>query len=118
MGTKEEGRREKKCPLLYVFLSTRELYHVVMVRSAVKKNRRKSQREAARLQKQADAILTMEEEEEIHFKRPETVPDTPRVSRTNSPDREEGEAKEFTAVLEMVKTVRDRLAALCITRSS
>ena len=52
---------------------------MVMVRSAVKKNRRKSQREAARLQKQADAILAMEEEEEIHFKRPETVPDTPRV---------------------------------------
>ena len=85
-----------------------------MVRSVVKKNRRKSQREAARLQKQADAILAMEEEEEIHFKRPETVPDTPRVSRTNSPDREEGEAKDFTAVLEMVKTVRDRLAALVL----
>ena len=89
-----------------------------MVRSAVKKNRRKSQREAARLQKQADAILTMEEEEEIHFKRPETVPDTPRVSRTNSPDREEGEAKDFTAVLEMVKTVRDMLAALVLDNTN
>ena len=62
----------------------------------------------ARLQKQADAVLTMEEEEEVHFKRPDTVPDTPRVSRTNSPDREEGEAKDYTAVLEMVRTVRDR----------
>ena len=99
-------------------LSTGKLYHVVMVRSAVKKNRRKSQREAARLQKQADAILAMEEEEEIHFKRPETVPDTPRVSRTNSPDREEGEAKDFTAVLEMVKTVRDRLAALVLDNTN
>ena len=52
---------------------------MAMVRSAVKKNRRKSQREAARLQKQADAVLAMEEDEEIHFNRPETVPDTPRV---------------------------------------
>ena len=64
-----------------------------MVKSAVKKIRRKSQREAARLQKQADAVLTMEEEEEIHFKRQENIPDTPRVSRTNSPDREEGSRK-------------------------
>ena len=51
---------------------------MAMVRSAVKKNRRKSQREAARLQKQADAVRAMEEDEEIHFNRPDTVPDTPR----------------------------------------
>ena len=88
-----------------------------MVRSAVKKNRRKS-REAARLQKQAEVVLTMEEEEEVHFKRPDTVPDTPRVSRTNSPDREEGEAKDYTAVLEMVRTVRDRLAALVLDNTN
>ena len=84
----------------------------------MKKNRRKSQREAARLQKQAEAVLTMEEEEEVHFKRPDTVPDTPRVSRTNSPDREEGEAKDYTAVLEMVRTVRDRLAALVLDNTN
>ena len=89
-----------------------------MVRSAVKKNRRKSQREAARLQKQADAVLAMEEEEEVHFKWPDTVPDTPRVSRTNSPDREEGEAKDYTAVLEMVRTMRDRLAALVLDNTN
>ena len=89
-----------------------------MVKSAIKRSHRKSQREAARVQKQADALLAMEEEEEIHFKRPETVPDTPRVSRTNSPDREEGEAKDFTAVLEMVKTVRDRLAALVLDNTN
>ena len=59
---------------------------MVMVKSAVKKNRRKSQRVAARLQKQADALLAMEEDEEVHFKRPDTVPDTPRFSRTNSPE--------------------------------
>ena len=89
-----------------------------MVKSAIKKIWRKSQREAARLQKQADAVRTMEEEEEIHFKRQENLPDTPRVSRTNSPDQEEGEAKDFTAVLEIVKTVRDRLAALVLDNTN
>ena len=92
-----------------------------MVRSAVKKNRRKSQREAAKLQKQADALLAMEEDEEVHFKRPDTVPDTPPVLRTNSPDREEEddrEAKDYTAVLEMVKTVRDRLTALVLDNTN
>ena len=31
----------------------------------------------------------MEEDEEIHFNQPETVPDTPRVSRNNTPDPED-----------------------------
>ena len=86
---------------------------MAMFRSAVKKNRRKSQREAARLQKQADAVLAMEEDEEIHFNRPDTVPDTPRVSRKNTPDPEDEDnrgEKDYTVVLEMVKAVRDRLA--------
>ena len=99
-------------------LEHRETCHVVMVRSAIKKSRRKTQREATRLQKKADAVQTMEEEEEIHFKRQEDLPDTPRVSRTNSPDQEEGEAKDFTAVLEMVKTVQDRLAALVLDNTN
>ena len=94
---------------------------MAMVRSAVKKNRRKSQREAARLQRQADAVLAMEEEEEIHFKRPDTVPDTPRVSRSNTPDPEDGDdrgVKDYTAVLEMVKTVRDRLTTLVLDNTN
>ena len=62
---------------------------MVMVRSAIKKIRRKSQREAARLQRHADAVRAMEEE--VQFKRPDTVPDTPRVSRSNSPDPEDGD---------------------------
>ena len=99
-------------------LEHRETCHVVMVRSAIKKIRRKSQREAARLQKKADAVQTMEEEEEIHFKWQEDLPDTPRVSRADSPDQEEGEAKDFTAVLEIVKTVRDRLAALVLDNTN
>ena len=93
----------------------RELHHVAM-RSAVKKNKRKSQREAARLQKQTEADLAMEEDEEIHFNRPETTPDTPRVSPNNTPDPEDdiqGQT-EYTVVLEMVKNVRDRLAALSL----
>ena len=76
---------------------------MVMVRSAIKKIRRKSQREAAR------------------FKRPDTVPDTPRVSRSNTPDPEDGDdrgTKDYTAVLEMVKTVRDRLTALVLDNTN
>ena len=89
---------------------------MAMVRSAVKKNRRKSQQEAARLQKQADAVLAMEDDEEIHFNRPETIPDTPRVSQNNTPDPEDEDRgeKDYTVVLEMVKAVRDRLAALIL----
>ena len=62
----------------------------------------------------------MEECEEVHFKRLDTVPDTPRVSRTNSPDREEDdrEVKDYAAVLEMVKTVRDRLTALVLDNTN
>ena len=52
----EPKRREEFFFLcLYVFLSTVELCHVVMVKSsAIKKSRRKSQREAARLQRLDD----------------------------------------------------------------
>ena len=78
-----------------------------MVKSAIKKSRRKSQREAVRLQRQTDAALAMEEEEEIVFKQPGTVPNTPRVSRANTPDPDdrEEEPRNYTAVLQMVKTV-------------
>ena len=94
---------------------------MVMVRSAIKKIRRKSQREAARLQRQADAVRAMKEEEEVQFKRPDTVPDTPRVSRSNSPDPKDGDdrgTRDYTAVLEMVETVRDRLTALVLDNTN
>ena len=103
------------------FGSTEKLYHVVMVKSAIKKSRRKSQREAARLQRQADAVPTMEEDEEIHFRRQENVQDTPRVSRNNTPDSEDGEdreARDYTAVLQMVKIVGDRLTALVLDNTN
>ena len=84
------------------------------MRSAVKKNKRKSQREAARLQRQAEADLSMEEDEEIHFNQPENTPSTPRVSRSNTPDPE----TDYTVVLEMVKNVRDKLAALSLDNTN
>ena len=93
---------------------------MVMVKSAIKKSRRKSQREAARLQRQADAVLAMEEDEEILFKRPKTVPNTPRASRSNTPDPDdrEEEPRDYTAVLEVVKTVRDKLTALVLDNTN
>ena len=89
------------------------------MRSAVKRKKRKSQREAARLQKQAETDLAMEEDEEIHFNRPESTPDTPRVSR-NTPDPEDDHQGEtdYTVVLEMVKNVRDKLATLILDNTN
>ena len=91
-----------------------------MGKSAIKKSRRKSQREAARLQEQTDAVLTMEEDEEVLFKRPKIVPDTPRASRGNTPDPDDHleEPKDYTAVLQMVKTVRDQLTALVLDNTN
>ena len=120
-GSRNQGEEERKIfPSLYVFLSTRELCHVVMVRSAAKKIRRKSQREALKLQEQADALLAMEEDEEVLFKRPAASTDTPSGSRANSPDREEDEPgmKDYTTVLEMVKVVRDRLTELVLDKTN
>ena len=85
-----------------------------MVKSAIKKSRRKSQREAARIQRQTDAALAMEEDDEILFKRQKIVPNAPRASQSNTPDPDdhEEEPRDYTAVLQMVKTVRDQLTAL------
>ena len=93
---------------------------MVMVKSAAKKLRRKSQREALKLQEEADALLAMEEDEEVLFKRPAASTDTPSGSRANSPDREEDkpEMKDYTTVLEMVKAVRDRLTELVLDNTN
>ena len=93
---------------------------MVMVRSAAKKIRRKSQREALKLQEQADALLAMEEDGEVLFKRPAASTDTPSGSRANSPDREEDEPgmKDYSTVLEMVKVVRDRLTELVLDNTN
>ena len=89
-----------------------------MGKSVAKKIRRKSQREALRLQEQADTLLAMEEDEEVLFKRPAASTDTPSGSRANSPDREEDEPEDYTTVLEMVKAVRDRLTELVLDNTN
>ena len=62
----------------------------------------------------------MEEEEEIVFKRPRTIPNTPRASHANTPDPDdrEEEPRDYTAVLQMVKTVRDQLTALVLDNTN
>ena len=63
----------------------------------------------------------MEEDEEVHFKRPDAVRDTPPVSRASNPDQEgknDREAEDYTTVLEMVKAVRDRLTALVLDNTN
>ena len=98
-----------------------------MGRSAASKLRRKSQREAAELREQSDATLAMEEEElareeedEIVFKRRRTVPDTPRASRDNTPDPDDGEEdhRQFATVLQLVKSVRDQIKALVLDNTN
>ena len=91
-----------------------------MGRSAASKLRRKSQREAVKLQEPSDATLAMEEEElameeeeEVVFKRRRTVPDTPRASRDNTPVPD-----DFATVLQMVKAVRDQITALVLDNSN
>ena len=86
----------------------------------MKRNKRKTQREAARVQKQAATDMAMEEEEDLYFNRPESTPDTPRVSRNNTPDPEDGKQREtdYTVVLEMVQNVRDKLAALILDNTN
>ena len=86
----------------------------------MKKNKRKTQREAARAQKQAETDLVMDEGEDLYFNRPESTPDTPRVSRSNTPDPEDSKQREtdYTVVLVMVQNVRDRLAALILDNTN
>ena len=86
------------------------------MKSVTKRNRRKSQREAARLKRQAvpDPAMEEDEEVEIHFNQAENTPDTPRVSRSNTPDPEDtiqGET-DYAVVIELVNNLRDKLAAL------
>ena len=86
------------------------------MQSVTKRNRRKSQREAARLKRLAVPDPTMDEDEEleVHFDQPENTPDSPRVSQTHTPDPEDtiqGEA-DYAVVLDLVNNLRDKLAAL------
>ena len=86
------------------------------MKSVAKRNKRKSQREAARLKRLAVPDPTMDEDEEmeVHFNQAENTPASPRVSRTNTPDPEDtiqGET-DYAVVLDLVNNLRDKLAAL------
>ena len=84
------------------------------MKSATKRSRRKSQREAARQKRQTEPEPSMDEEEEleVHFGQPVITPDSPRVSPTPDPeDTVQGEA-DYAVVLELVNNLRDKLAAL------
>ena len=58
--------------------------------------------------------------EEVVFKRRRTVPDTPRASRANTPDPEEGEEdhRQWDKVLQLVKSVRDQIKALVLDNTN
>ena len=131
---RRSGRKEEKNFFFFshfalrIFERRRTLPRVVLMgRSAASKLRRKTQREAAELREQSDATLAMEEEElareeedEIVFKRQRTVPDTPRASRDNTPDPDDGEEdrRQFATVLQLVKSVRDQIKALVLDNTN
>ena len=84
------------------------------MKSATKRNRRKSQREATRQKRQTEPEPSMDEEEEleVHFCQPMINPDSPRVSPQPDPeDTIQGEA-DYATVLVLVNNLRDKLAAL------
>ena len=86
------------------------------MKSATKRNKRKSQREAARLKRLAVPDPTMDEDEEmeVHFNSAVNTSYPPPVSPTNSPDQEDtiqGET-DYAVVLDMVNNLRDKLSAL------
>ena len=83
------------------------------MKSVTKRNKRKSQREAARLKRLALPNPTMDEDEEmeVHFNQAENTPDSPQESRTNTPDPEDtiqGET-DYAVVLDMVNNLRDNV---------
>ena len=82
------------------------------MKSVTKRNRRKSQREAARLKRQTEPEPTMDKDEEleVHFDQPENTPDSPRAT-PDPEDTIQGEA-DYAVVLELVNTLRNKLAAL------
>ena len=85
------------------------------MKSVTKRNRRKSQREAARLKRLAVPGPTTDDEEmEVHFDQAVDTPDPPPASPTNSPNQEhtiQGETN-YAVVLDMVQDLRDKLCAL------
>ena len=86
------------------------------MKSVTKRNRRKSQREAARLKRQGVPGPTLDDEEmEVHFSQTMDTPDPPPASPPHSPTNQEettqGET-DYAVVLDMVQNQRDKLCAL------
>ena len=86
------------------------------MKSVTKRNRRKSQREAARLKRLGVPGPTMDDEEmEVHFNQTVDTPDPPPASHTNSPTNQEDTTQgetDYAVVLDMVQNLRDKLCAL------
>ena len=86
------------------------------MKSVTKRNRRKSQREAAGLKRQGEPGPTLDDEEmEVHFRQTMDTPDPPPVSPPHSPTNQgettQGET-DNAVVLDMVQNLRDKLSAL------
>ena len=85
------------------------------MKSVTKRNRRKSQREAARLKRQGVPGPTLDDEEmEVHFNQTMDIPDSPPASPPHSPTNQgetnQGET-DYAVVLDMVQNLRDKLSA-------
>ena len=78
------------------------------MKSVTKRNRRKSQREAARLKRQGVPGPTSDEEDmEVHFKQTMDTPDSPPASPPPSPTK-----TDYAVVLDMVQNLRDKQSTL------
>ena len=86
------------------------------MKSVTKRNRRKSQREAARLKRQGVPGPTSDDEEmEVHFNQSVNTPDPPPASPLHSPMNQEETTQggtDYAVVLDMVQNLRDKLCAL------
>ena len=81
------------------------------MKSVNKRNRRKSQREAARLKRQGVPGPTSNDEDvEVHFKQAMNTPDSPPASSPPSPTSQD--ETDYAIVLDMVQNLRDKLSAL------
>ena len=81
------------------------------MKSAAKKSRKKTQREATRVKRQgAPGPVSEDEDPEVHFRPVMDQPDSPPLSPPPSPVSQ-GEA-DYGVVLDMVQNLKDKLSAL------
>ena len=103
-GSRSRERREKK-NLPYCIGTDRNSNSVAM-KSAAKKSRKKTQREAARIKRP----ISEDEDPEVHFRPVMDQPDSPPLTPPPSPVSQ-GEA-DYGVVLDMVENLKDKLSAL------